>query len=80
MSMNNNIILSFNYGHLFTIGVVVELSIKCSSLIRLIFFFETEHELITELDNMIKFCSFIFRTSLSLFTSYLINLIIPYIK
>jgi hypothetical protein len=45
------------------------------------FFFFVELELMTELDNLFKFYSFIlFRMNSSLFTSYSINLVSLYIK
>lgn len=54
--------------------VVIELSIECSNLVRLILFrTRAELEFIFELDNMFKLGLFIFLINSNLFTSCLIN-------
>jgi hypothetical protein len=74
----------FSSNHLFSILVfkaVIESTIRCSSSIYFILFWiRVEFEFMTELDNLFKLGSFIFRINSSFSKSCLISLFIPYIK
>jgi hypothetical protein len=60
---------------------IIESSIECSSHVNFILFrILVEFKFITELDNMFKLDSFIFRANSSLIVHELISLFIYYIK